>query len=124
MNKTSTAEKILVKTDISEDQRLREMFELYKDDIRAHNVMLYYALLSWNDANKKSSSNDYFLEKTGKWIYWDGWCGNHDKRIEDATCSECGYKHPTVRGQGANKKLAKECPRCGTKMSIVDEEVN
>ena len=63
----------------------------------------------------------------GQWIYWDGWCGNHDMRIEDATCSECGYKHPTVRweqgdlrGKEAYKavlnKLKDECPKCGAAM--------
>jgi hypothetical protein len=55
--------------------------------------------------------------KHGHWEYWDGWSGNHDKRIEDATCSICGYKHHTVRLHPGEKdyvpdKLAKECPGC------------
>ena len=66
--------------------------------------------------------------KRGRWIYWSGWCGNHDMRIEDAVCSECGYKHPTVRWEkydAINKKdayeivlnkLADECPVCGAVM--------
>ena len=66
--------------------------------------------------------------KHGHWIYWDGWCGNHDRRIEDAVCSECGYKHPVVRwerGDSISKKnayeivlnkLADKCPGCGVEM--------
>ncbi len=58
----------------------------------------------------------------GKWEYWDGWVGNHDQRIDDATCSECGYKHPTVRWEKGDKpkstpdKLFNFCPQCGAKM--------
>ena len=62
-------------------------------------------------------------EKCGKWVDWEGWRGNHDMRIEDATCSECGYKHPTVRfekGDTSTKsvlnKLADKCPKCGLNM--------
>jgi hypothetical protein len=60
--------------------------------------------------------------KHGHWVYWDGWCGNHDKRIEDAVCSECGYKHRTVRYEQGDYhnfvpfKLAGECPGCGAIM--------
>lgn len=63
------------------------------------------------------------LKRLGYWIHWDGWCSNHDMRIDDAVCSECGYKHPTVRWeQGDPKgeaaygvvlnKLKDECPNC------------
>lgn len=54
------------------------------------------------------------IQNTARWEYWDGWCGNHDKRIEDATCSKCGYKHPTVRG--TPELLADYCPYCHSKM--------
>lgn len=54
------------------------------------------------------------------WIYWDGWCGNHDRRIDDATCSVCGYQHPTVRATkeewDTRKFLSDTCPGCGAKM--------
>lgn len=50
------------------------------------------------------------------WKYWGGWGGNHDKRIDDATCSNCGFKHPTVRGYDAPNQLHKICPRCGLRM--------
>lgn len=54
------------------------------------------------------------------WLYWDGWCGNHDRRIDDATCSGCGYKHPTVRATKTEwdtpKFLSDTCPGCGAKM--------
>lgn len=64
------------------------------------------------------------FEPFSKWKFWDGWISNYDKRIEDATCSKCGYKHPTVRREpGSNEtaqdvlnKLSDHCPGCGTKM--------
>lgn len=40
----------------------------------------------------------------------DGWEGNHDRRIDDAKCSNCGYKHPIV--YGSTDKLADECSCC------------
>lgn len=66
-------------------------------------------------------------KKYGRWVYWSGWCGNHDMRIEDAVCSECGYKHPTVRWEQGDprgevvyeavmNKLKDECPKCGALM--------
>lgn len=84
-----------------------------------------------NDIQSCSQDTDDCEEeavKRGRWIYWNGWCSNHDMRIEDAVCSECGYKHPTVRwerGDAIEKrdayevvlnKLANECPVCGAVM--------
>ena len=64
----------------------------------------------------------------GHWIYWPGWSGNHDQRIDDAVCSVCGYQHETVRLDLSNgetsssvhvpDKLSKQCPKCKSKMSI------
>jgi hypothetical protein len=62
--------------------------------------------------------------KKAKWEFWDGWIGNHDQRIEDATCSKCGYKHPAVRrtygsnetAQDVLNKLSNYCGGCGSKM--------
>ena len=59
-----------------------------------------------------------------KWQFWEGWMSNHDKRIDDATCSNCGYRHPKVcRTYGSNEteqdvlnKLFKFCPSCGKLM--------
>lgn len=50
------------------------------------------------------------------WEYWGGWRGNHDKRIDGATCTNCGFQHPTVRGENAPDQLYKICPRCGLRM--------
>ncbi len=60
----------------------------------------------------------------GEWKFWEGWMSNHDMRIEDATCSVCGYKHPTVRRtygiretmQDVLNKLSNYCADCGAKM--------
>ena len=58
---------------------------------------------------------DFNLEEEAKWIYWSGWCSNHDKRIDDAKCSKCGYKHQTVKG--SPKLLDDYCPNCKSKMT-------
>ena len=54
-------------------------------------------------------------EYEAEWKYWDGWCSNHDKRIDDATCSKCGYKHSTIR-YGSPDLLQDYCPSCKSKM--------
>ena len=56
------------------------------------------------------------LEKKAVWIYWEGWKSNHDRRIDDAVCSQCGYKHPTV--YGSLDKLAQICPWCKSQMRV------
>ena len=53
-------------------------------------------------------------EETGYWKYWAGWKGNHDKRIEGATCSNCGFVHPTV--YGSLSELYDFCPKCKAQM--------
>lgn len=54
-------------------------------------------------------------QSTAHWEVWDGWSGNHDQRIEDATCSNCGYKHQTV--YSSLKKLSIVCPKCDLRMT-------
>ena len=51
-------------------------------------------------------------DDTAEWIYWEGWVGNHDKRIDDAKCSSCGYIHHTVYRVGPIG-LSDTCPICG-----------
>jgi ribosomal protein S27AE len=59
-----------------------------------------------------------------KWLFWDGWMSNHDMRIDNATCSNCGYIHFTVRRTPGSKeteqdilnKLSNFCPNCGKPM--------
>lgn len=58
-------------------------------------------------------------KQKGKWLFWPGWVGCCDKRIENAKCSTCGYKHPTV--YGSLDKLSKYCPGCGREMSVPHE---
>ena len=73
------------------------------------------------DAVKDFPAADVVPVKHGKWIYWPGWVGNHDKRIDDATCSICGFKHPTVLNVKTPKDcLYKYCPECGAKMDLED----
>ena len=62
------------------------------------------------------------LRPHGKWEYWPGWVGNTAQRIDDAKCSECGFKHPMVYRRKEDKpnstpdKLYNYCPNCGAKM--------
>ena len=59
-----------------------------------------------------------------KWQFWEGWIGNHDMRIDDAICSNCGYKHHIVRRtpysneteRDVLNKLGNFCPNCGKSM--------
>jgi len=56
------------------------------------------------------------FKKKAVWLFWEGWVGNHDKRIDDAECSNCSFKHPTVYKSLNN--LSKVCPSCGSKMLV------
>lgn len=64
--KNATASAVMASTK-TDDQKLYEIFQLYKDDIREHNSQLYYALLGWADAHKRelklpvSAAASYFL---------------------------------------------------------------
>ena len=72
-------------------------------------------------AKAETKFNELFGESFGndnceaKWEYWAGWMSNHDRRIDDATCSKCGYKHPTIRF-GTPDLLQDYCPQCKSKM--------
>lgn len=55
-------------------------------------------------------------EEYATWSVWSGWHSNHDRRIDYAKCSKCGYIHKTVYGD--INKLSKECPMCKSKMKI------
>ena len=63
--KNAAASAIMASTK-TDDQKLYEVFQLYKDDIREHNSQLYYALLGWADAHRRelkplvSELPDYF----------------------------------------------------------------
>lgn len=77
------------------------------------NKALENALDMFNLINKEP------VETTCDWIVWSGWAGNHDARIEGATCSRCGYKHPTV--YQSTSLLSKKCPGCGATMGIREQ---
>ena len=49
-NRREFGQKILA-SDKSDDQKLLEVFELYKDDLREQYPNLYYALLGWRNAH-------------------------------------------------------------------------
>ena len=78
--------------------------------------------------NKIYSNDPLQVKRTdsdrAKWLFWEGWMSNHDMRIDDAVCSSCGYKHPTVRRtpysteteQDVLNKLSRFCPNCGKRM--------
>lgn len=45
------AENILAQQDISDDLKLYQIFELYKEDLYKNYTNVYYALLGWKDAH-------------------------------------------------------------------------
>lgn len=49
-NRRETGQKILASTK-SDDRKLLEVFQLYKDDLREQYPNIYYALLGWQDAH-------------------------------------------------------------------------
>ena len=51
MYKNDEAGLILASSNLTDDEKLLGIFELYKEDIRKDNVNLYYALLAWRDAH-------------------------------------------------------------------------
>ncbi len=120
---------------------LKDCLELLHKSWSEHNVYGYVRLGDVKAMIDKFPKEEYDFQfcnqddgacceepvKRGRWVYWSGWCGNHDMRIEDAVCSECGYKHPTVRWEKGDprsdefvlNKLKDECPKCG---ALMDKE--
>lgn len=88
-----------------------------KFEVPAHNIVLDMNLMK-RDIVATINLKEEKIEETAStyWEYWGGLAGNHDKRIDDAKCSNCGFKHPTVRGGNAPDQLYKFCPRCGRRM--------
>lgn len=52
------------------------------------------------------------------WKVWSGWVGNHDNRIEGATCSNCGNVHPTICHAHSVNELSPYCAKCGRVMKV------
>ena len=99
-----------------------------RDKLQRDTYVLSVLIKEYNehypDSKFKVKSTGQAEPTKAKWQFWEGWISNHDKRIEDATCSACGYKHPTVRRTyGSNEtpqdvldKLGNFCPNCGKPM--------
>jgi predicted Zn-ribbon and HTH transcriptional regulator len=113
--------------DVVEVVRCKNCRHLERDDgLKSGKMCLIRGCSGWCDDNDFCSYGEPKTEDNhAHWEYWSGWAGNHDQRIEDATCSNCGYKHPTVRLDYVDgkfikgyvpDKLAKECPNCRAKM--------
>ena len=62
------------------------------------------------------TSGNIMVISRAHWTYWYGWRGNHDRRIDDATCSRCGFRHPTIRPTKDDPytphQLWNCCPHC------------
>ncbi len=70
------------------------------------------------NSNNTGQVNNIKCNKAN-WIIWGGWKGNHDRRIDDAKCSNCGFIHPTVYNSIDN--LNRYCPLCNSEMTAVEE---
>lgn len=103
----------LTKSDIT--QIIAERFDADPNSI----TFIYYSNPNSVSAQiaEKTELNK-FQQKEAKWRIRAGWSGNCDKRVENATCSNCGYVNQIVHGI---ESLPKVCPFCKRKMGI--EEV-
>lgn len=52
--------KILNDRDLSDMEKLRYIFDISKNELREHDVFLYYAILAVLDKDKKPDASDYF----------------------------------------------------------------
>ena len=112
-------------------KEIDKMFKSYKkySDRASRDLYVMNTLIKrYNELYPEASLNVKAAEPVepakAKWMFWEGWMSNHDMRIEDATCSACGYKHHTVRRtygvketeQEVLNKLGNFCPNCGKPM--------
>lgn len=101
---------------------MEKVLILYTDDVKEVISNFYGVPIEKVTAPKhlqiRVSIGEEAIEDQSKayWEVWAGWVGNHDRRIDGATCSNCGFKHPTVYGREALSQLYKTCPQCGKKM--------
>lgn len=106
---------------------MTKFVKIYSEEIKAiiaekfevpiRNIILDMDLMKCDIMATITLKEEKIKETTSTyWEYWGGWAGNHDKRIDDAKCSNCGFKHPTVRGSNAPDLLYKVCPECGRRM--------
>lgn len=101
-------------TETESDKLAKDLRQFLKD----HDVI-------YEDYNGDLNSYNMIVEEIAKrfqiakWMIWREWQNNHDQRIRGATCSTCGYRHPTVDRDF--RLLNKYCPDCGSKMMGVDE---
>lgn len=105
--------KKILKLDVEDIEKIiAEKFGVPELDVKVEFDALSmnaYIVVHWNEEDIEEKPQAY-------WEYWGGWRGNHDKRIDDAKCSSCGFEHPTVRGGNAPNQLYKICPMCGKRM--------
>lgn len=105
---------------------MKQIIKLDHDDIRAilaekFNAPRSSVVIELDTIHHEVSAKIHISEKVESsdeayWEVWAGWVGNHDRRIDGATCSNCGFKHPTVYEREALSQLYKTCPQCGKKM--------
>lgn len=77
------------------------------DEIISHFKLFSYVNLSDFQETKPLQSN---------WQIWAGWRGNHDSRIEDAECKNCGFV--AKQKYYSLSELPKECPSCHSVMNV------
>ena len=63
INKDQIARSILA-TNKSDPEKLLEIFELYKEDLKKDYCHLYYALLGWKDTYKNQVKDDTLFPKS------------------------------------------------------------
>lgn len=116
----------------SNNELVKENLELLKSnvDLRKENLEYIDRLIKVNDALIKAYKDNIKIaveysdllaeqqnvKSVGFWKIWPGWEGNHDHRIENAKCSQCGYEHSTIFY--SEQQLPSICQACGSNMSL------
>jgi hypothetical protein len=110
---------------LKEINRAVDRYNKSRDRLQADTHVLTELIKRYNEIYSKDPLQVKHINRCrAEWLFWEGWTSNHDMRIDDAVCSSCGYKHPTVRRtpysleieQDVLNKLSRFCPCCGKRM--------
>ena len=113
---------------LKEIESIVNSYNKSRDKLQRDTYVLYVLIKEYNerypDSKFKVKSTGQLESTKAKWLFWEGWMSNHDMRIDNATCSNCGYMHFTVRREPGSReteqdilrKLGNFCPNCGKRM--------
>lgn len=110
---------------LKEIDRAADSYNKSKDKLQRDTHVVSVLIEEYNKLYPESQLQTKLVnQKQARWQFWEGWMSNHDMRIDNAICSNCGYIHFTVRRTPGSKeteqdvlnKLSNFCPNCGKRM--------